>query len=104
MKGERVSNDVPSDQKSQRSGYISNRIRRRSYKRSVQFTASFRGKYNVLVDKTGEDRYWLKLSDEEGREMLFFTSEEDYSVVRVFEAARRAALNVDGVIDEILGE
>ena len=36
--------------------------------------------------------------------MLFFTSEEDYSVVRVFEAARRAALNVDGVIDEILGE
>jgi hypothetical protein len=70
-----------------------------------QFTASLRGKYNVMVG-TDRDGPWLRMSNDQDQVMLFISSLEDPTdrVDRIFNAARRIALNVDTAIDEIIQE
>lgn len=77
-----------------------------------EFTASLRGKYNVLVAKgvswggvryDGDPEYTLKLTDQSEQELLRLTERDYADVVQLFELARRASLKVDAVIDEILG-
>ena len=74
-----------------------------------QFVASFKGKYKVLVDKHHasdpfEYDYWLKLLDEEDRELLTITDTETVAVRQIFTQAMRSTLNVDEALDEIMGE
>jgi hypothetical protein len=68
-----------------------------------EFTATIRGKYTVLVSRDGA-RTFLSLSDESERELLSVTDNEDVSIIDLFDRAKREALSVDSVIDEILGE
>jgi hypothetical protein len=70
-----------------------------------QFTASFRGKYNVLVG-TGSNGPWLRMANEQDQVMLYILNNEDPMdrIERIFESARRIALNVDTAIDEIIQE
>lgn len=70
-----------------------------------QFTASFRGKYNVLVGLSQNDP-WLRMSNEQEQVMLFIRDYDDQlsRVGQIFEAARRIALSVDTAIDEIIQE
>lgn len=85
-----------------------------------EFTASFRGKYIVIVAKGSGDRYTLRLLDESGREMLSLEGkyEEipgypnlepalDPNFLRtkeLFELARRTGLHVEEAMADILGE
>lgn len=71
-----------------------------------QFTTSFKGKYNVTVDKgAGGDQvsYWVTLKDENGRELLVVYQWEHELIKNLFYLARRRSLNVDTAIDEIMG-
>ena len=70
-----------------------------------QFTASLRGKYNVVVG-TSREGAWLRMSNEQDQVMLFITNMDDPTdrVERILNAARRIALNVDTAIDEIIQE
>lgn len=70
-----------------------------------QFTASFKGKYNVVVG-TGRDGPWLRMSNEQDQIMLYISSTDDPTdrMERLFNSARRIALNVDTAIDEIIQE
>ena len=74
-----------------------------------QFTASFKGKYKIFVDKfIPEDSnpyYVMKLVDVRDQELLSMTDSDMPGVeVRwLFEHARRRSLNVDTAIDEIMG-
>lgn len=67
-----------------------------------QFTASFKGKYNVVIT-SGRSDYYLRMEDDAEREMLAISNEEDdrNRVHDIFQAARRIALDVDAAIDEI---
>lgn len=75
------------------------------------FTTSFKGKYSVLVfpkalrdPETGDlmDGFVLKLTDGNEQELLGVTSLEDVRIAQIHYLARRAALNVDTAIDEIM--
>jgi len=70
-----------------------------------QFTASFKGKYNVVLG-TGREGPWLKMSNEEDQIMLFIPNNDDPTdrMDNLYNAARRIALNVDTAIDEIIQE
>ena len=68
-----------------------------------QYTTSFKGKYTVTVNK-GEDEYWLSLNDENDRQLLNTTNDEDPNVGLLYHRALRASLNVDAAIDEIIGD
>lgn len=72
-----------------------------------QYVASFKGKYNVLVDKgtrNNSNYYWLTLRDKDEREMLKLY-DSDVDLIRpLYEQAERNSLNVDEAIDEILDD
>jgi hypothetical protein len=71
-----------------------------------QFTASFKGKYNVIVDKSRrnlEDFYWLELQDANGNELLVINSDETNEIQGLFDTVQRKALNVDKALEEIMG-
>jgi|CZKJ01.1.fsa_nt_gi hypothetical protein len=77
--------------------------------RANEFTASVRGKYNVVIGLRHEregwetvDHYVLIITDEQERELVNLT---DYGPVHdLYELARRASLNVDAAIDDIIAE
>jgi hypothetical protein len=68
-----------------------------------QFTASLRGKYNVVTG-TDHDGSWLKMTNDQDQMMLFIHANDDPAdrVERIFIAARRAGLDVDAAIDDII--
>jgi hypothetical protein len=72
-----------------------------------RFVTSFRGKYNVIVDKTeqedGGTLFYLKLTDDADQELLTISHYESSDVKQLFYLARRRSLNVDAAIDEIMG-
>jgi hypothetical protein len=75
-----------------------------------QFTASFKGKYKIFVDKFIPDDshpyYVMKLTDAKDQELLSMSDSDmpGIEVRKLFENARRRSLNVDTAIDEIMGE
>ncbi len=68
-----------------------------------QFTASLKGKYNVVTG-TDHDGPWLKMTNEQDQMMLFIHANDDAAdrVERIFVAARRVGLDVDAAIDDII--
>jgi len=72
-----------------------------------QFTASFKGKYNVVVDYTqnndGDIFYWIAITDTEDREILKLYDSEVPNLRNLYRKAQRNAFNVDDAIDEIMG-
>jgi hypothetical protein len=68
-----------------------------------QFTASLKGKYNVVVGR-GRGGSWLKMSNDQEQVMLFIANEDDPGdrVEHIFNGARRVALDVDAAIDDII--
>jgi hypothetical protein len=80
--------------------------------RTDEFTASLRGKYNIVVSMCSvgfvgiryehDPKYSLRLVDENEQELVRMTETDYFEVVQLFELARRKSLNVDVVIDEIL--
>jgi hypothetical protein len=76
--------------------------------RADEFTASLRGKYNIVVARLRprydyEPDYSLRLVDESEQELVRVSDRDRSAVTELFELARRKSLNVDVVIDEILG-
>jgi hypothetical protein len=70
-----------------------------------EFTASFKGKYNVVVGISDEpEGPYLNLKNENNQMMLFIHENDDPSgrVGRIFISARRDALDVDAAIDDII--
>ena len=81
------------------------RIDWQSTAKPEQFTASLKGKFSLLIDKDLEKAdCWLTLVDADGRELHEIRSDDLYTVSELFQAARRQAMRVDQVIDDILGE
>jgi len=66
-----------------------------------QYTASLRGKYNIVLGRN-RNGFSLRMTNEQDQEMLSLTDDDDVRVTRIFTAARRVALDVDSAIDEIL--
>jgi hypothetical protein len=68
-----------------------------------QFTASLKGKYNVVTG-TGRGGRWLRMSNDREQVMLFISNDDDPAsrIEAIFDAARRDALDVDTAIDEII--
>jgi hypothetical protein len=68
-----------------------------------QFTASLKGKYNVVTG-TDRDGPWVKMTNEQDQMMLFIHAGDDMAdrVERIFIAARRVGLDVDAAIDDII--
>jgi len=86
-------------------GTEAQRIRWQPTAADNQFTSSLKGKYNVVMG-TGRNGPWLRMSNEQDQIMLFIPSDDDPTgrIERLFEDARRAALDVDNAIDEIIQE
>jgi hypothetical protein len=80
--------------------------------RPDEFTTSFKQPISVIVGRVSEDHYTFRKLDDAEREMLkleYKESSADFAdpaevVMELFEAARRQALQVDEVIDDILEE
>jgi hypothetical protein len=80
--------------------------------RANEFTSSLKGKYNIrvsrgyvgLISYANEPEYNLRLVDQAEQELMSLTEREFGRLVEMFELARRASLNVDAIIDEILRE
>src|SRR5580658_10510054 len=77
----------------------------------AEFTASLKGKYTVVIGRPSsiiryatDTEYYFKLIDQSGQELIRLTEEDYREVVQLFDLARRTSLNVDAIIDEILGE
>ena len=87
-------------------GTDNGKIRWEPTARQGQFTTSFKGTYNVTVQKgfsAGEYEYLLRLSDAEN-EILQVSDNEIGDLVTLFKKAQRTAFSVDSAIDEIMGE
>ena len=82
-----------------------------------QFTVSFRGKFNVLVQRIEPSTFAFAMRDPNDREMFQTTidrdelSQRDYQVTLdyqslsdLFFTAQRVAFSTDEAIDEILGD
>lgn len=74
-----------------------------------QYTTAFGGKWTVTVDEnvrrgTNETFWVFGLNNENGEQILRITSDEDMSIQRIYEAARRQALRVDEAIADVLKE
>lgn len=71
-----------------------------------EFTASFRGKYNVTINQEEGNyqlTYALELKDENDRVMLRLESWEVETLRLLYQEAQRKSLNVDAAIDDIMG-
>jgi hypothetical protein len=68
-----------------------------------QFTASLKGKYNVVVG-AGRQGLWIKMTNADNQTMLLITDDNDPAgrVQDVFDEARRSAFDVDAAIDDIV--
>jgi hypothetical protein len=70
-----------------------------------QFTTSFKGRFGVLIGKYDNGDCYFRVVDESGQEMLSIEGPPvGHLVDEMWELARRAALNVDQAIDDILQE
>lgn len=71
-----------------------------------RFVASFKGKYNVVVDRSDSDEggtyFYVKLTDDADQELLLVYGGENRVVKELFYLARRISLKVDSAIDEIM--
>jgi hypothetical protein len=52
----------------------------------------------------GDPEYTLRLIDDKEQELVRLTDKDYVEIVQLFDLARRASLNVDAVIDEILSD
>jgi len=73
----------------------------------TKFVVSLKGKYKVTVDR-GQDEddeiyYWLTLLDDSERELLTIYHREERKIIELFSLAKRNSLQLDSVIDEIIG-
>ena len=101
-------NDMLSEKDSEFLNYLSDaseagKIRWQPTAGENQFTASLKGKYNVVTG-TDHDGPWVKMTNEQDQMMLFIHANEDpfNRVDRIFVAARRVGLDVDAAIDDII--
>jgi hypothetical protein len=69
-----------------------------------QYSASFGGKWTVLIDRSTKDRdfYWLTLRNANGDELLEVNSMQDIRVPEIFFAAKRRALKVDEALADVI--
>ncbi len=73
----------------------------------MKFVTSFKGKYKATIDlgvRDNQPYHWLTLLDDSDRELLRIDEFEISSVVPLFDLAQRNSLNIDSVIDEIMGK
>jgi hypothetical protein len=103
-------NDMVSEKDAQFLDYLSTatdagKVRWQPTAANDQFTASMRGKYNVVVSRTSGS-YWLRMVNDQEQEMLSIDNDADPRdrVMHIFNAARRVALDVDAAIDAIIKE
>jgi hypothetical protein len=73
-----------------------------------QFTASFGGKWTLIIDKSAampsRPNYWIELRDSVGQEVLRLTTSDDNRLPELFEMARRYALKIDKAIIDLMKE
>lgn len=70
-----------------------------------QFTTSLKGRLSLLIGKYANGDCYFRVVDEGGQEMLSIEGPPAGQLVdELWELARRAALNVDQAIDDILQE
>lgn len=74
-----------------------------------QFTASFGGKWTLLIDEDWfgsppENEYHLLFKNSEGDTLVSITSHANPSVADLFELARRHALKIDDALADFLSE
>ena len=69
--------------------------------REDEFVTAVKGKYKLKVMRLGTD--YLQMLDKDDKLLLSITADEYGPVTDLFESARRAALNVDEAIDDIIG-
>jgi hypothetical protein len=70
-----------------------------------QYTAGLKGKY-IIVAGSGREGRWVKMTNVDNQTMLFISDDDDPAgrVYDVFNKARRAALQVDAAIDDIVND
>jgi hypothetical protein len=68
-----------------------------------EFTTTFKGKYKAMLERGPSNHCHLSLYNEADEYLLSVSDSEFYPVADLYEMVRRKALNVDSVIDEILG-
>lgn len=77
-----------------------------------EYTASYKGKFSVLVKKKSPDWYGIRVVDPAEREMLEYSGVEggelpyrDWANIRhLFDLARRNALAVENSLDDFIRE
>jgi hypothetical protein len=73
-----------------------------------QFTASFAGKWTLLIDRNqvGPDQFEcrLELKNSEGDSLLTVSDADDNRIPELHELARRHALKIDDALADLLNE
>jgi hypothetical protein len=73
-----------------------------------QYTASFGGKWTLVIDKgqnsSGDDIFWLDVKDSAGENIVRLTPYDDNRIPALFEMARRFALKIDQALADLLKE
>jgi hypothetical protein len=75
--------------------------------RSQEFTASFGGKWTLVIShyfSALQDMYGLEVKDSEGEIITRVTSLEDHRIQELHEMARRYALKIDEALADLLKE
>jgi hypothetical protein len=73
-----------------------------------QYTASFGGKWTLLIDKSrnnrGEDVFFITMKDSAGQTILKIYAWDDERIPGLYEMARRCALKIDEALADLLKE
>ena len=72
--------------------------------RAEQYTTSFNGKYTVIINSSLDVGCWLDLKDTDNRNLMTITASDYPPVNDLFSLVKRASLNVDAAIDEIIND
>jgi hypothetical protein len=69
-----------------------------------EFSASFGGKYTLLVRSSFGPRCQLDVKDSEGTTIVRIDQDEDLRISELYEMARRHALKIDEALADLLSE
>jgi hypothetical protein len=74
----------------------------------TKFVVGLKGKYKVTIDRGADEDnevyHWLTLLDDSERELLTIYGREAKKIIELFQLAKRNSLQLDAVIDEIIGD